>query len=139
VRDTKKNQTVRYIMNVTIVVLLVVLIYFGTRPPHVTVSENYIKISGLYGVHLRVNDIDHIELREALPRIKSRTNGMDLFGIAKRGIYSLEELGRTRLISFSTGGPFILMHAGNEWIVINFKNPNETEALFDELEAAVMR
>jgi hypothetical protein len=137
-KQLKRNQAARSFLNITIIALLILLTYFGIRPPRVTVSENYIKISGLYGVQLRVDDIEQIELREALPRIKSRTNGMDLFGIAKRGIYSLEELGRTRLISFSTGGPFILMHAGNEWIVINFKNPDETEALFDELEAVVM-
>ena len=137
-KDIKKNQTMRYLLNIVIIAMLVLLTYFGIRPPRVTVSDNYIKISGLYGVQLRIDDIKQIELREALPPIKSRTNGMDLFGIAKRGIYNLEELGRTRLISFSAGGPFILMHAGNEWLVINFKNPDETEALYDELEAVIM-
>jgi hypothetical protein len=136
-RSNKKYLAMHYLMNIGIVVMLVLVTYLGIRPPRVTISENYVRISGLYGVELRIEDIEKLEMREALPRIKTRTNGMDLFGIARRGIYELEELGRTRLISFSTGGPFILMHTGNEWIVINFKNPDETESLYQELQAAV--
>lgn len=132
-----RAQSIRYLINAAIIVLLILIFYFGTRSPHITITENHIKISGLYGVELRVEDIEQLQIRETLPTIKTRTNGMDLFGIAKRGIYELEELGRTRMISFSTGGPFILMHTGNEWIVINYKDSDETESLYQQLEAVV--
>ena len=97
-QDGKRNQIVHYLLNIGIIILLFLGAFFGTRPPHVTISENYIKISGFYGVELRMEDIEQLEIRESLPRIVTRTNGLDWFGIAKRGIYELEELGRTRLI-----------------------------------------
>jgi hydrogenase maturation factor len=133
----KRAQSIRYIINAAIIVLLVLIFYFGTRPPHIDITENHVKISGLYGVELRVDDIEQLQMRETLPPIKTRTNGMDLFGIARRGIYQLEELGRTRMISFSAGGPFVLIHTGNEWIVINYKETDKTESLYQQLEAVV--
>ena len=135
--QNKKDQVLQYLFNITIVVLLVLVLYIGIKPPQVMISENYVRITGSYGVEMQIEDIDRLELRELLPRIKTRTNGMNLLGIARRGIYDLEELGKTRLISFSTGGPFILMHTGDEWIVLNFKKPEETEALYRKLQSAV--
>ncbi|HHY81338.1 MAG TPA: hypothetical protein GX505_01505 [Clostridiales bacterium] len=130
------RRNIRLIINLIIIAALAIVTYFGTRPPHVEVSRSSVKISGLYGVELRMQDIEKLELRESLPQIRTRINGMDLFGFARRGIYDLEELGRTRLISFSNGGPFILIRTGNEWIVMNFKNPNDTEALYQSIEEA---
>ena len=101
------------------------------------VNENYVKISGMYGVELRPVDIQRLELRDSIPEIQTRINGMDLFGFARRGIYEVEGLGRTRLISFSYGGPFIYMYTGNEWIIINFNNPAETENLYQQLKEIV--
>ena len=135
--QNKKDQVLQYLFNITIVVLLVLVLYIGIKPPQVMISENYVRITGSYGVEMQIEDIDRLELRELLPRIKTRTNGMNLLGIARRGIYDLEELWKTRLISFSTGGPFILMHTGDEWIVLNFKKPEETEALYRKLQSAV--
>ncbi len=135
--QNKKDQVLQYLFNISIVVLLVLVLYIGIKPPQVMISENYVRITGSYGVEMQIEDIDRLELRELLPRIKTRTNGMNLLGIARRGIYDLEELGKTRLISFSTGGPFILMHTGDEWIVLNFKKPEETEALYRKLQSAV--
>lgn len=135
-QNNNKTGKIRLIANISVIVILAVILYFGVRQPNVDVSKNYLKISGLYGVELQIQDIDQLELRESLPQIKARINGMDLFGFARRGIYDLEELGRTRLISFSNGGPFILIHAGNEWIVINFRNHADTEALYRSIEEA---
>ena len=135
--QNKKDQVLQYLFNISIVVLLLLVLYIGIKPPQVMISENYVRITGSYGVEMQIEDIDRLELRELLPRIKTRTNGMNLLGIARRGIYDLEELGKTRLISFSTGGPFILMHTGDEWIVLNFKKPEETEALYRKLQSAV--
>ena len=116
------------------VIALAVIFYIGTRPPQVEVGDTYVKISGMYGVELRTVDIQTLELRDTIPEVRSRINGMDLFGFARRGIYDLQGLGRTRLISFSYGGPYICMYTTNEWIILNFKNPEDTENLYDKLE-----
>ncbi|HHU49968.1 MAG: hypothetical protein ACOYEH_02395 [Caldicoprobacterales bacterium] len=131
-----QKKKIRYMVNIAVVIALAILFFIGTRPPQVEVTENYVKISGMYGVELPTKDIQTLELRDTMPKIQARTNGMDLFGFARRGIYQLEGLGRTRLISFSYGGPFIFMYTGNEWIIINFKNPADTEDLFYKLEQA---
>ncbi|HHU77635.1 MAG: hypothetical protein ACOX27_07105 [Caldicoprobacterales bacterium] len=132
-----QSKSARYIFNAVVIVLLAVLFFIGTRPPHIDVSDSLIKISGMYGVELRITDIRQLELRDSIPQVKARVNGMDLFGFANRGIYELEELGRCRLFSFSAAGPFILMQAGREWIIINYRNSAETESLYNKLKQAV--
>jgi hypothetical protein len=132
-----QKKKIRYMVNIGVVIALAILFFIGTRPPHVEVGESYVKISGMYGVELRTVDIRNLELRDNIPEIQARINGMDLFGFARRGIYELEGLGRTRLISFSYGGPFIYMYTSNEWIILNFKNPEDTENLYHKLEQMV--
>jgi len=136
-QESNRIKKTRLILNAVILAILAVVIFFAVRPPQVELSKNYICISGLYGVELRMQDIDQLELRESLPQIKARINGIDLFSFVRRGIYDLEGLGRTRLISFSNGGPYVLFRAGNEWVVINFKNPEDTEALYQSIENAL--
>lgn len=131
-----KKPSINLIINIAVILSLIFILYYGTRPPDITVYEDYVRISGMYGMEFMVEDISNLELREALPTIQSRINGMNLFGLANRGIYELEELGRTRLYSFSKGGPFIVMQVTNEYIVINFRNAAETESLYKELEEA---
>lgn len=133
----KQNQKIRYAINVVVIAALAIVFYIGIRPPRVEVTDSSMKVSGLYGVELRVADIQSLELQDTIPEIQARTNGMDLFGFARRGIYELEGLGRTRLISFSYGGPFIFMNTGHEWVIMNFKNPEDTEALYNKLEQAI--
>lgn len=123
----------RLVLWITVITIIIVTISLALKPVKVTINENYIKISGIYGVEVRNEDIHELRLAEQLPEIISRNNGIDLFGLSRRGIYYLEEIGRTRLISFSQGGPFILMNTGNEWIVINYNKPEETEDLYTRL------
>ena len=59
-------------------------------------------------MELRTVDIHSLEMRDTLPEIQARINGMDLFGFARRGIYQLEGLGRTRLLSFPMAGPLFI-------------------------------
>lgn len=127
------------IIRIAVIALSLVFAFLVFRPVRITVNENYVKITGLYGVEVRVEDIYELKLAEELPQIVSRLNGIDMFGLSRRGIYQLQDLGRTRMISFSTGGPFILMNTGNEWIVINFKSPEDTENLYNKLNDVVKR
>lgn len=123
----------RLVLWIAVITIIIITISLALKPTKVTINENHIKISGIYGVEVRKEDIHELRLAELLPEIISRDNGIDLFGLTRRGIYHLEELGRTRLISFSQGGPFVLMNTGNEWIVINYKKPEETEDLYTRL------
>lgn len=127
----------RMILRIIIIALIIITISLALKPAKVIINENHIKISGIYGAEIRYEDIHDLQLAEQLPRIISRTNGIDLFGLSRRGIYQLEDLGRTRLISFSQGGPFILINTGNEWIVINYDKPGETEDLYTRLVKAL--
>ncbi|HOB19612.1 MAG TPA: hypothetical protein PK830_02770 [Candidatus Atribacteria bacterium] len=129
----------RFAFRAGVLILIAILAYLVLKPVQITVNDKYIRINGLYGVTVRVEDILELKHTDELPPIISRLNGIDLFGLSRRGIYQLKDIGRARMISFSTGGPFILINAGSEWIVINFKSPDETESLYRKLYEVIYK
>ena len=78
----------RMILRIIIIALIIITISLALKPAKVIINENHIKISGIYGAEIRYEDIHDLQLAEQLPRIISRTNGIDLFGLSRRGYTS---------------------------------------------------
>lgn len=136
-QKSSTNASYKMVFTLVILVAVVIIFFVGGRPAHVEVSSERVTISGMYGTEIPVHEITQLELRDALPRVISRTNGMDLFGTSRRGMFNMEELGRTRLFSFSSEGPYVVFKTAEEWVVINYKDTQETRSLFANLQAVV--
>lgn len=128
----QKNGNARLLLNGVIVAIVAIAIFIGTRPSAVTVGGDALKVSGMYGVTVKLNDIQEIKLWDTLPKIERRLNGMDFFGMQK-GIYRLEEWGKARLFTYTSEGPFLFIQTEEEIIVINDKNAEETRKVYEEL------
>lgn len=66
-----------------------VIIAMSSRPQQITVGEDSVRISGMYGREIPVADIVSVELLEALPHVKMRTNGSST-GKYSKGHFLLE-------------------------------------------------
>jgi hypothetical protein len=139
--DNNKNKTKRakltYIILGLAAVFVIGLFTYGYLPSKADISDNTIKLSGMYGVEMNISDIDNVELSNIIPNIKRRTNGFSS-GAIKKGFFNLDRFGKTRLLICSDKSPYLIFTKNNsDKIIINFKNKTETENLFGKMKTLI--
>jgi len=118
------------------VVLVGALFYFQTRPPRVAVGSKGFEIeTPFYGTSVAAADIVGISLEPRLPRVLRKTNGFAGAGTL-RGHFRLEDLGDGRLYVEQGFAPYVLVRLGRGFVIVNFREPERTRALYDELARA---
>ena len=79
----------------------------------------------LFVSDLTDSDIETLELRETVPRIGTKTNGMNMGPILKGHFKT--DMGKARLFLCSESGPVIIIQQKeDETVMINFSEPEET-------------
>jgi len=118
------------------VVLVGALFYFQIRPPRVTVSSAGLQIeTPFYGTSIPAADIASLSLETRLPRVILKTNGFGGAG-TQRGWFRLEEWGEGRLYVEQGFAPYALVRLRQGYVVVNFREPERTRALYDEMARA---
>jgi hypothetical protein len=118
------------------VVLVGALFYFQIRPPRVTVTSTGLEIeTPFYGASVPVADIVAVSLETRLPRVLRKTNGFGGAG-SLRGWFRLEELGEGRLYVEEGLAPYVLVRLRQGYVIVNFREPERTRALYDEMARA---
>jgi hypothetical protein len=114
-------------------VLVGALFYSQIRPPGVVVDSKGFEIdTPFYGTSVAAADIVGISLEQRLPRVLTRTNGFAGAGTL-RGHFRLEELGEGRLYVELGFAPYVLVHLRQGYVIVNFREPGKTRALYDEM------
>lgn len=118
----------------TIVIVVVgsmILILYGTKEHDVVIQDNQIKISGMYGTDIKLNDIQSFELLDKMPSIKTRTNG---FGTSstKKGYFDVEGEGNC-LLFIKGNEKYVKIKTNDKTMYINFKNTDKTIDLYNIL------
>ncbi len=108
------------------------MLIYGSRSPGVEATPEGIVISGMYGAAISAEEITGISLEDEIPKILTRNNGFDS-GVVKKGHFTLEGLGRVRLYLESDRGPFVHITTKDSCIIINYKDPVRTKALYRAL------
>jgi hypothetical protein len=109
------------------------LFWLQMRPPRVSVSAQGLEIdTPFYGTRLPAADIVAVSLEPRLPRVQARTNGFSAAGCL-RGHFRLEGLGDGRLYVEQGSAPYVLVRLRQGFVVVSFRDPERTQALFDEL------
>ena len=118
------------------VVLVGALFYSQIRPPRVAVSSTGLEIETLfYGTSVAAADVVGISLEPRLPRVLRKTNGFDGAGTL-RGHFRLEALGEGRLYVEQGFAPYVLVRLRQGYVIVNFREPGRTRALYDEMARA---
>jgi hypothetical protein len=135
--DKNKKQKTRltYFIPVIAAFFVTGLIIYGFIPSKVSYTDDSVRLSGMYGFEIKINDIKKAELIDTIPTIKIRTNGFS-FGSVKKGFFFDEKSQRIRLLIHSDKSPYlILLKKNGDKIILNFKNRIDTEETYNKITA----
>jgi hypothetical protein len=121
---------------VPLLAVLGALFWFQVQPPIVTVRPDGLEVESLfYGKVFPASDVTGISLEPTLPRVLARTNGFAGAG-SLRGHFRVEGLGDGRLYVEEGFAPYVLVRLRQRFVVINYREPERTRALYDEMARA---
>jgi hypothetical protein len=121
-----------------IVFLLVgVSMYFSSKPPVYTVSNGTLIISTQFGEKVNLSEIQSVQLKDDLPVIESKINGLGL-GSIQKGKFS-SDIGNVTLYIDSSKPPFIYINTTSELIILNDQSKSKTEKFFNELNLDIKK
>jgi hypothetical protein len=114
-----------------------VIIAMSSRPQQITVGEDSVKISGMYGREIPVADIVSVELLEKLPHIKMRTNGSST-GKYSKGHFLLEDDEKCMLFVRHKMPPYIEIRTTDGGLYyLNCATKEETLEMFIKLKETI--
>jgi hypothetical protein len=106
------------------------------RPVKVAVTPGGFEVETLfYGTTLAAADITAVSLETKLPRVLARTNGFAGAGTL-RGHFRVEGLGDGRLYVEEGFAPYVLVRLREGFVVVNFREPERTRVLYEEMARA---
>lgn len=121
-----------------IVFLLVgVSMYFSSKPPVYTFSNATLIITTQFGEKVNLAEIQSVQLKDDLPVIESKINGLGL-GYIQKGKFS-SDIGNVTLYIDSSKPPFIYIKTTSELIILNDQSKSKTETLFNELNLDIRK
>ena len=112
------------------------IFWFQVQPPRVTVRPDGLEVeSPFYGKVFPASDVTGISLEPTLPRVLLKTNGFG-GGASLRGHFRVEGLGDGRLYVEEGFAPYVLVRLREGFVVVNFREPERTRALYGEMARA---
>ena len=112
-------------------IAFVAVIFAMSSRLEVTIGEEAVKISGMYGREIPVSEIVSVELLEKLPTMH-RTNGSDV-GKYKKGHFRLNN-GEKCMVYICVEPPYIELRTTNNLYYLNTSEKEKTIELFNELK-----
>lgn len=121
------------IINSLVVIVIMITVFLGLKPPSIAMNDNGLDIGGLYGKLYEWDIIESVEVLTEMPKIGMRTNGMDL-GSVQRGHYKVDGFGSATLYINKGHEAFITFKYEGRQIFISF----DKKANADEIYIAIM-
>lgn len=115
-----------------VMVVATVCLVSGMRSPQITVGEEVVKISGMYGREIPVSDIVSVELIDELPPIAMRTNGSDT-GKQAKGHFRFSN-GDHCMLFIHKEAPYIQLRTTSDLYYLNLSDKDKTVELFETLK-----
>ena len=115
-----------------VVVFAAISLAMSFRPTRITVGEETIKISGLYGREIPVADIVSVDLLDEMPPIAMRTNGSDT-GKQAKGHFKFKN-GEKCMLFIHKQAPYIQLRTTTDLYYLNLSDKEKTVELFETLK-----
>ncbi|MCR5014518.1 MAG: DUF3784 domain-containing protein [Bacteroidales bacterium] len=108
------------------------IIAMGSRPTKLSVGEETVTISGMYGCDIPIADIVSVKLLDAMPKVAMRTNGSDT-GMSRKGHFLLKN-GEECMLFIYKGAPYIEMRTVDNLYYLNGKTEEQTMKYYEQLK-----
>ena len=102
------------------------------RPTKITVGEETIKISGMYGREIPIDDIVSVDLLDEMPPIAMRTNGSNT-GNRLKGHFRFSN-GESCMLFIHKKAPYIQLRTTTDLYYLNLSDKERTIELFETLK-----
>jgi len=132
--DKKVVYYIPVIFLLVITVMVGSMLFIGSREPKIVIDNNYITVQRMYSTKIAREEVLSVELRETMPKVLNKENGFDLGNIL-RGRFKLEGFGSTMIYVHKDKSPFIFIKTQNSVVIINSRNKDMTEELYNKLRS----
>ena len=119
------------LMGLTLV-FVVTIFALSSHPQNITVGEETVKISGMYGCEIPIAEIVSVELLDEMPPISMRTNG-SATGSRLKGHFLLKS-GENCMIFIRRQAPYIELRSTGNLFYFNADSKEETDHLYQEIK-----
>ena len=127
-----RNSKIALISTGVSMLIVAVVLILSFRPTKITVEEEHIKISGMYGREIPIADIVSVELLDEMPPIAMRTNGSDTGNQAK-GHFRFSN-GESCMLFIHKEAPYIQLRTTKDLYYVNLSDKEKTVELFETLK-----
>jgi len=124
--------TIAIAVIVLVVCAIIPLLIVGNQEPEITVTDQQMQISGIYGNDYNLSDIESVTLQDECPVTTFKTNGFAM-GKIKKGHFNVQNDGNC-LLFLSGTGKCIRIKTKSDVIYINFADETVTMDLYGKLE-----
>lgn len=132
--ESNKKSKAAFVILGIVIVFIVSLLFYGSKPSEILINKETALITGLYGIELPIKNIQEVKLITQLPAIITRSNGFS-FGTIKKGYFKLEEYGKCRLFLQSDSDLYlVIVDKNGERTILNHTDKRETETEFENLK-----
>lgn len=136
VTDYKDYKPICIIITIVIFIFysgIISLLYYVSQDQSISLSSDSITISSPYSDTINLKDIKDIKLKDSLPEIRSKINGINGINHVDKGYFNLDGLGEAKLYIHDNISPFIFITTDNNYYIINCKNSDNTKNLYNEI------
>ncbi|GLC30737.1 hypothetical protein [Clostridium omnivorum] len=133
---------IKLVFSIFIVAMVFGVILYAINCAKPTVKNDTLKISGLYKVELKIDEIQDITLKDELPNGFHKSNGIDLFGRAYLGNYTAENYDKIKACVLSGKAPYIYITTKNDevkYIILNLKDKAQTEEMYNAISSKIKK
>jgi len=135
----KSKSKLHYLVLGAATIFVASLLTYGFIPTRVIFDSNSVRFSGMYGFTVNSNEIASVELVNAIPKVKLRTNGFSVGNVSK-GTFIVDSIGKCQLLLNSGSKPFIVLTKTNgEVCIINLKNSSQTHVAYQNIKQFVLQ
>ncbi|MBO7440165.1 MAG: hypothetical protein J6U21_10870 [Bacteroidales bacterium] len=124
--------TIAIAVIVLVVCAVIPLLIVGNQEPEITITDQQMQISGIYGNDYNLSDIESVTLQDECPVTTFKTNGFAM-GKIKKGHFNVQNDGNC-LLFLSGTGKCIRIKTKSDVIYINFADEIVTMDLYGKLE-----
>ena len=128
-----RNSKIALISTGISILIVAVVLILSFRPTKISVEEEHIKISGMYGREIPIADIVSVELLDEMPPIAMRTNGSDT-GKQAKGHFRFRN-GESCMLFIHKQAPYIQLRTTNDLYYLNLSDKEQTVELFETIKS----